>query len=260
MIGDVQEAVLSGSLVVAVPIAVGAGLVSFFSPCALPLVPGYLSYVAGVAGEESPVTQQLRGVRVGFRSRTVVGASLFVGGFAAVFTSYGALFGAFGERLAEHQDTVIRISGVVTIVLGLLFAGVADRVPFMNRTIRPAMRPRVGLAGAPILGVIFGVGWTPCIGPALAAVLALATSSATAGRGATLTFAYSLGLGIPFLLAAISMTRALKAFGWARQHTRAISRAGGTVLVVIGVLQVSGAWSALIAQVQVLVGGWSTPL
>lgn len=256
----VQETVLSGSLLVAVPIAIVAGLISFFSPCALPLVPGYLSYVAGVAGEESPVTRELRGERVGFSSRTLMGALLFVAGFAAVFTSYGALFGSFGSQLVRHQDVVIRVSGAITIVLGLLFAGLAERLPLLNRTVRPSYRPRLGLLGAPVLGVVFGIGWTPCIGPALAAVLALATSSATAGRGAVLSFAYSFGLGIPFLFAALSLTRAMRAFEWARRNARWVARGGGAVLVLIGIMQVTGIWAELVARLQVYVGGWTTPL
>lgn len=257
---DIQDTVLTGSLLVAIPIAVIAGVVSFFSPCSLPLVPGYLSYVAGVAGEESSITRELRGEAGGRRSRAVAGAVLFVVGFAAVFTSYGALFGAFGAQLTRHQDTVLRVSGVLTIALGLLLAGAADRIPILNRTVRTRWRPRVGLAGAPLLGVVFGVGWTPCIGPALAAVLALATTSATAGRGALLSLAYALGLGIPFVLAALSVTRALRAFSWARDHARWISRGGGAVLVLIGLLQATGVWGDLIAQLQVVVSGWSTPI
>lgn len=258
--GDLQNAVFSGSLLLAIPIAMAAGLVSFFSPCALPLVPGYLSYVAGTVSQESPVSDRPGGLLTSVRSRTVLGTLLFVSGFGAVFTSYGAAFGAFGSKLVVHQEALIRISGAVTIVLGLLFAGLAERLPGFRRTIRPTYKPRVGLVGAPLLGVTFGIGWTPCIGPVLAVVLTLATNSATAGRGALLSFAYSLGLGIPFLVAALSLTRAMRVFRWARRNGQWISRIGGASMVAIGVLQVSGVWSQLVYKLQYLVAGWTVPL
>lgn len=256
-----QDAILSGSLLVALPVAALAGVLSFFTPCSLPLVPGYLSYVAGMAGQESTVTRELRGDQVeGGRGRVLAGALLFVLGFAVVFTSYGALFGSLGGRLVEHQDTIIRVAGVVTIVLGLLFAGLGDRLPIFNRTLRPQLRPRVGLLGAPVLGAVFGVGWTPCVGPALAAVLTLATTSATAGRGALLSLAYALGLGLPFVLAAMSLTRAMRLFAWVREHSRWVSVGGGLVLIAVGVLQVSGIWSEMIAQMQTVVVSWQPPM
>lgn len=249
------EAVAYGPLLVAVPIAVLAGLVSFASPCCLPLVPGYLAYVSGAAGADAsgrPGPQQ--------RSLAVTGTALFVLGFAAVFASYGALFGAVGGTLILHQDKILRVLGVFTIVLGLMFAGALGGVPGLSRTFRVGYRPKVGLAGAPLLGVMFGIGWTPCIGPTLAAVLSLATTTGTAGRGALLAFAYSLGLGLPFLLAALGINRVFRVFGFARRHALAVMRIGGGMLVVLGVLEVTGVWAQLLTQLRTVIGTWQVPL
>lgn len=252
-----QGTILDGSMLLAMPVALLAGLLSFFTPCSLPLVPGYLSYVAGMAGSGDDPTSTPGLVP---RGRLVLGTALFVAGFAFVFASYGLALGSLGSLLLEHQETVWRISGAVTIVLGLLFAGAAARVPGVRRTLRPRFAPKAGLAGAPLLGAVFAVGWTPCMGPALAAVLALSTSAATAERGAVLSLTYALGLGLPFLVAALTVGSAMRVFSGVRQHARTIAVAGGSMLVVLGVLQVLGIWSLMIAALQGVVVGWQAPL
>ncbi|SDU09900.1 cytochrome c-type biogenesis protein [Jiangella alkaliphila] len=238
------ETVLTGSLALAVPVAALAGLVSFLSPCVLPLVPGYLGYVTGLSGAE---------LASGRRGRLVLGVLLFVLGFSVVFVSYGLLFGGLGTLLLEHSETIMRVLGVVTIGLGLLFAG---WLPGLSRDWRTEARPAVGLAGAPLLGAVFGIGWTPCMGPTLAAVQALAFTEASAARGALLSFAYCLGLGIPFLLAALAYQRASRWFQWVRQHQQAVMRAGGVMLIVLGVLLVTGLWNELMVSMQGWIGGF----
>jgi cytochrome c-type biogenesis protein len=238
--------VTSGSLVLAFPVAAAAGLVSFLSPCVLPLVPGYLSYVTGMSGAD--LAMQRRG-------RLLLGVALFVLGFTVVFVSAGLAFGGFGALLQRHTTVLTRVLGAVTIILGLAFMGF---IPGLQRTVKSSRLPAAGLAGAPLLGMLFGLGWTPCIGPTLAAVQAMAYNEASAARGALLSFAYCLGLGLPFLFTAVAYRRALGAFGFVKRHYQAVMRVGGGMLVAIGFLLVTGAWTDLTIKMQGWVSGFTT--
>ncbi|AJF65742.1 MULTISPECIES: cytochrome c biogenesis CcdA family protein [Streptomyces] len=238
-----NETVTSGALLLALPLAVLGGLVSFFSPCVLPLVPGYLSYVTGVTGTDLAESR---------RGRMTAGAVLFVLGFTAVFVSGGALFGYFGATLQEYRETLTTVLGVLMILMGVFFLGLMPW--FTQREFRFHKKPAAGLIGAPLLGALFGIGWTPCIGPTLASVNALALEQASAGRGAVLAFAYCLGLGVPFVLAAIAFRKALGAFGWVKKHYVWVMRIGGGMMIVTGVLLLTGAWDSMVATMQ----GWSS--
>lgn len=237
--GWARDAV-GGSMLLALPVALVAGVVSFFSPCVLPLLPGYLSYATGLAASEITSGRAARG-------RVLAGTSLFVLGFAAVFVSSGALFGGLGAQLVGWARPIAVGMGVLSIVLGLVFAGV---IRFGQRTVRPLATPRFGLAAAPLLGIGFGVGWTPCIGPTLGVVLTLALNEATAGRGALLAFVYALGLGLPFLVAGLAFTRLAGTLAWVRRHHGLLQRVGGGLMVAIGVLLVTGVWEQLMGVVR----------
>jgi cytochrome c-type biogenesis protein len=246
-----SSTVLQGSLLLAVPVALLAGAVSFFSPCVVPLLPGYVSYMTGLSGAD---LEAARGQRFG-RGRLLAGSLLFVLGFSLVFLTYGLLFGTLGGWLAAYQDVITRVMGVVTIALGLAFVG---WVPFLQRDVRVHRVPAVGVAAAPLLGVLFGLGWTPCIGPTLSAVLSLSLTEASAVRGTLLAFAYSLGLGLPFVLAALAFRWMVGAVAWVRLHQVWVTRIGGAMLVVVGVLLVTGAWDLLVADMRGWVSGFET--
>jgi cytochrome c-type biogenesis protein len=235
-----QQQALTGSLVLAVPVALLAGLVSFFSPCVIPLLPGYLSYATGLSGADLGAER---------RGRMLAGALLFVAGFTAVFVTLGVATGALGAWLVRWDDQLVFVLGLVTILLGLAFAG---WLPFLSqREWRIHAVPSVGLAAAPLLGFLFGLGWLPCVGPTLAAIQVLSIQEATVGRGALLSAVYALGLGIPFVVAALMYRKALRGFGWVRRHQLWVMRAGGLMLVTVGVLVVTGYWTELVQWLQV---------
>jgi cytochrome c-type biogenesis protein len=325
MVGGIEQLVDSGPLLLAMPVALAAGAVSFLSPCCLPLVPGYLSYLTGMSGtsvadqdqagtaaaapaagslgSESAATASAGGQAAGVatlprtaagsgpggadaaaggetgggaprsrparrsrlaastRGRAVLGTLLFVIGFAVVFTLEGYAFGTIGVAMRYNEKLLTQILGGVIILLGLLFFGAFDRFTFTGRIFRPQFRPRAGLIGAPLLGATFGLGWLPCIGPTLLAVFSLSATTGTAGRGALLAFVYALGLGIPFLIVAFAVQRGVAVFGFARRHARLVAQIGGVLLIAVGILEVTGAWSSAVAWLQVhWLPAYSSPL
>lgn len=238
----VGEIVLGGSLLVAIPVAILAGLVSFASPCVLPLVPGYLAYVGGFTSEADRD-----------RRRTLLGVALFILGFSVVFVSFGILFGTAGLLLRPWLDLIVRIAGVIVIVMGVVFIG---QVSVLQRTIRPRWRVATGLAGAPLLGVVFALGWAPCIGPTLVAVYTLALDGGDPGRGALLGLAYCVGLGIPFLLVALGLGWAAGSVAWLKRHIRVINIVGGALLILIGLAMVTGLWQWLMSNLLAVINGF----
>jgi cytochrome c-type biogenesis protein len=289
--GGVEHLILSGPVLLAMPVAAAAGAVTFLSPCVLPLVPGYLSYLTGMSGTsvarrdtphaQAPATAlvaaggaaaaspesmdgngnladtaailaQPDGVALGPalppRGRVMLGTLLFILGFSVLFALEGVAVASVGGAL--QREWLTRTLGGLVILLGLLFIGMFDRFTFAGRIIKPGLRPRAGLAGAPLLGVLFGLGWTPCSGPTLSAVMTLGYTSGTALRGGLLAFVYALGIGIPFLIVAFAFQRGVTVFGFARRHARLITRIGGVMLIAVGVLEVTGAWATAIGWLQ----------
>ena len=247
--GSIFGIITSGNLLVALAIALAAGFVAFASPCVLPLVPGYLGYIGGFTTEADRPR----------RGRMLLGVFLFVLGFSVVFISLTWLLGGAGFLLKAHLDLIIRIAGVIVILLGLVFIG---QFTFLQRTIKPRWTAATGLAGAPLLGIIFGLGWTPCIGPTLAAVLALAADGGSPWRGAVLGLAFCLGLGVPFLLVALGLNWVTGSMSWLKRHIRLVNIIGGSLLVAIGILMVSGIWQLLMSQLTAGVadGSFTSPL
>lgn len=232
--GWITPLVQNGNLFLALAIAIAAGLIAFLSPCVLPLVPGYVGYIGGFTAEADRP----------HRGRLVLGVLLFVLGFTVVFVAYNWILGGAGFLLKSHLDLISRIAGVLIILMGLVFIG---QFSFLQRTIKPSWTAATGMAGAPLLGLVFGLGWTPCIGPTLAAVLSLSTTGASPWRGAILGLAFSIGLGIPFLLVALGLNWVTGSLAFLKRHIRAVNIAGGALLVVIGILMVSGVWQVLMS-------------
>src|SRR5687767_14805407 len=234
------ETAVGGSMALALPVALLAGLVAFFSPCVVPLLPGYLSYATGLGAAEVVEGSSHRG-------RMLAGASLFVLGFAIVFVITGVVAGSAGRALAEYRDVITRVLGVVIIVLGLIFAGV---LKIGQRDLRSHRIPAVGVAAAPLIGVVFALGWTPCLSPTLGVVINLGFNEGTALRGGLLGFAYALGLGLPFVIAGLAFTKMARAVSVLRRHQPTIMRLGGILMVAVGLLLVTGAWDSVTATVR----------
>jgi cytochrome c-type biogenesis protein len=247
---------ISGPPLLAVLVAIAAGAVSFASPCVVPLVPGYLAYLAGLVGADTPpVTQAEAAERRTGRWRVAGAAALFVLGFTVVFGAIMVGVVRLADALTRNEDLLQRAGGVVTIVMGLAFVGL---VPMLSRERRLHLVPRAGLWGAPLLGAVFGLGWVPCIGPTLAGVVAVAAGTGGDSlRGVALTLAYCAGLGLPFVLVAVGAAKAVRALAWLRRHVRAVQVGGGALLVVVGLLLVTGMWGSLVAAMQTSVAGFT---
>jgi len=269
---NLGELVADGSLLVAIPIAVLAGAISFLSPCVLPLVPGYLGFIGGAvaprpapvavnagadAGTPAPAASTASGLEAPARGRLLLGVLLFIAGFTVVFVSMAMLGGTVGRFLLEYADLITRVLGVLIIAMGLVFIGWFG---LAQRIARPQVRGNLGLIGAPLLGIALAIGWAPCIGPTLAVILTMSFDSGSVGRAALLGVAYSLGLGIPFLLITLGFGWATRSVTFVRRHIRVVNLIGGGLLIVLGLLMVTGVWTAVMAQLQGVFSGVPAPL
>ncbi|ARC57623.1 Thiol:disulfide interchange protein DsbD [Frondihabitans sp. 762G35] len=244
------EAVTSGQMLVALPVALLAGILSFVSPCVLPLVPGYLGYVGGLTG----TAQDARGKRRD-RVRVLLGVLLFILGFTVVFVAFNTAAGVLGSFFLEWRGLITRILGVVVILMGLVFIG---NFPLFQRTSKLRISPKTGLIGAPLLGIVFGLGWSPCLGPTLAAITALSYNSGSAWQGFVLGLFYCLGLGVPFLLVALGLGWMSRSIAFVKRHIRAVNLLGGSILVLIGVLMVAGVWTDLMSRLGAVIATYGT--
>ena len=247
-----QDLIADGQLLVASLIAIAAGLISFLSPCVLPLVPGYLAYVSASAGSRTGV----RGEEPA-RGRLVLGALLFVFGFSVVLIVFLAAAGTVGVWLLEWEQLITRIMGVVVIVMGLVFMGLFGK---MQSTRKLKAKPKLGIAGAPLLGAVFAIGWTPCMGPTLTVIMSLSLQQGSVARSVVLAIAYCIGLGIPFVLAAFGFGWMTQTMTFFKRHIRAVNLIGGALLILIGLLMVTGLWSMMMYALQAVIGGYVTPL
>ncbi|MBC9943665.1 cytochrome c biogenesis protein CcdA [Leucobacter sp. cx-328] len=253
-----QDLVADGQLLVASLIALLAGLVSFLSPCVLPLIPGYLAYVSGVAGSGgSAAAANPASAKKAERRRMIIGSLLFIAGFTLVFLLINVAAGAIGFWLWDYQDIIIQVMGLVVIVMGLVFMGAFSK---LQNTKKMKLKPRVGLAGAPVLGIVFAIGWAPCMGPTLGVVMTLAAQSGSVGRATVLALFYCIGLGVPFVLASFGFGWMTQTMSFFKRHIRVVNLIGGALLILIGLLMVTGLWSKMMFAMQAVIGDFGTIL
>lgn len=256
---NIQALIGDGSLLLAIPVAMLAGLISFLSPCVLPLVPGYLGFL-GVAVPQRGASTSATGTTATAtttRSRLVLGVLLFILGFTLVFVAFTVLGGAAGVFFLQWGDLLTRILGVVIILMGLVFLGLFG---FAQREWRFHVDSKAGIIGAPLLGIALGIGWAPCMGPTLAAIVALSINVGDPVRAGFLGIAYSIGLGIPFLLAALGFGWATRTIGFLRRHIRTLNIIGGAMLIGLGILMVTGIWTTIMSRLQAVMGSVYLPL